>query len=278
MISPTTRWLLTMLALSLALAGPSAAHGGSAASHSDEPTQAPAPAGGAVELRGCFFTTVFVPRPASVLQPVFERPLDLSQTFYGPDPLLGIWGLDCERAKVAGKRVGRVITSLVGVPVALTSAGALPLANNFAHALVRIDTSSRLLARALRRAGLPGKRARAARYRHSLAGAVPSSGRLAIPGRYEIAVSASDLDPTNPHDHLNSFEHQTDDGRVGALTLSSQDAIDRFCFPASGSCSASVGAPRGSALGRLLGGRSAPVRVGFDHEKLARIELVLRGR
>jgi hypothetical protein len=256
--------------VSLAVAASAAAHGGHSA------TQA-ATAAPDVELRNCFLTTVLVPRPAEVLLPVFERPLDLSQTFYGPDPLLGIWGLDCERARVRHKRVGRLIASLVGVPVALTSAGALPLANNFAHALIRIDTSSRALARALRRAGLPGKRSRAARYRHSPPGVVPSSGQLLVPARYEIAVTASDLDPTNPHDHLNSFEHLDDDGEASTLTFSSQDAFDRFCFPASGNCSASIRAPRGSAIGRLLGGDSAPVRVGFDHEKLAQIDIGLSG-
>ena len=269
MISSAVRILLTLL-LSLAAAGSAAAHG---AHHGTQVARADPE----VTLRHCFLTTVLVPRPAEVIQPVFRRPLDLSRTFYGPDPLLGVWGFDCKRAQVAGRRVGRVIASLVGVPVALTSAGAIPLANNFAHALIRIDTSSRVLARALRRAGLPGKRARAARYRHSLPGAVPSSGRLVVPGRYEIAVSASDLDPTNPHDHLNSFERTDDDGDAAALTVSSQDAIDRFCFPASGNCTASIRAPRGSAIGRLLGGRSAPVRVGFDHERLARIDLDLSG-
>jgi hypothetical protein len=269
MISSAARILLTLL-VSLAVAGSAAAHGGHSAAQV-------ATADPEVTLRDCFLTTVLVPRPAEVLRPVFERPLDLSRTFYGPDPLLGIWGLDCERAQVAGKPIGRLITSLVGVPVALTSAGALPLANNFAHALIRIDTSSRVLARALRRAGLPGKRSRAARYQHSPPGVIPSSGQLVVPGRYELAVSASDLDPTNPHDHLNSFEHQDDDRDVAALTFSSQDAFDRFCFPASGNCSASIRAPRGSAIGRLLGGDSAPVRVGFDHEKLGRIDIGLSG-
>jgi hypothetical protein len=258
---------LSALVLSLAFAGSAAAHVGHSAQVGIADPE--------VELRSCFLTTVLVPRPAEVLQPVFERPLDLSRTFYGPDPLLGIWGFDCERAVVEGKRVGRLITSLVGVPTALTSAGAL--ANNFAHALIRIDTNSRVLARALRRAGLPGKRARKARYRHSPPGVVPSSGRLVVPERYKIDVSARDLDPTNPHDHLNSFEHLDDDGDAATLTLSSQDAFDRFCFPAAGNCSATIKAPTGSAIGRLLGGRTAPVRVGFDHEKLAEIDIGLSG-
>ena len=266
MISSAARILLTLL-LSLAFAGPAAAHGG-------DPAAQIATADPEITLRDCFLTTVLVPRPAEVLLPVFKRPLDLSRTFYGSDPLLGIWGLNCKRARVAGRRVGQVVTSLVGVPFTLTSAGALPLANNFAHALIRVDTSSGVLARALRRAGLPGKHARAARYRHSASGVVPSSGRLVVPERYKIAVSASDLDPTNPHDHLNSFEHRSG-GQVATLRLSSQDAIDRFCFPGAGTCSASIQAPRGSAIRRLLGGRSAPVRAGFDHERLARIDVDL---
>ncbi|MGH2714084.1 MAG: hypothetical protein ACRDM7_09425 [Thermoleophilaceae bacterium] len=258
--------------LSMAVAGSAAAHGGHSSSAA---TQVPA-GGPPVKLRGCFLTATFIPRPASILQPVFRRPLDLSQTFYGPDPLLGVWGFDCDGARVAGRRVGRVIASLVAVPVGLTSAGAAQLANNFAHSIIRIDTSSPVLARALRRAGLPGRLVRSARYRHSPRGRVPSSGRLVVPGGYEIAVSASDLDPTNPHDHLNRFEHRGRSGRISSLSLSSQDAADRFCFPASRSCSATVRAPRGSALARLLGGRSAPAVVGFDHEQLARIDLDLR--
>jgi hypothetical protein len=192
--------------------------------------------------------------------------------------LLGIWGLDCERARVAGKRVRGLTASLVGVPVALTSADAVPLANYFAHALIRVDTNSRVLARALRRAGLPGKWARGTRYRHSAPGAVPSRGRLVVPGQYEIAVSASDLDPTNPHDHVNTFEHRAGRGRVATLGFASQDAFDRFCFPEPGRCSASIRAPRHSAIGRMLGGRTAPVRVGFDHQKLARIDIGLSSR
>jgi hypothetical protein len=253
---------------SLAFAGSAAAHGGA---HSAMPRSGH----GAVKLRGCFLTAVLVPRPASVLQPIFRQPLDLSQTFYGSDPLLGIWGLSCDGATVAGRRVGPTVTSLLGVPVALTSPDAVPLANNFGHALIRVDTNSRVLAAALRRAGLPARMAPKARYRHSPPGLLPSRGRLVVPGGYEIAVSASDLDPTNPHDHANRFKH-VGARRAGTMSLAVQNAVDRFCFPEAGTCSASVRAARGSALARLLGGRSAPVRAGFDHEKLPRIDLVLR--
>jgi hypothetical protein len=107
-----------------------------------------------------------------------------------------------------------------------------------------------------------------------------SSGWLPVHPRFRIAFSGGDpfvgasyLDPTN----LNSFEHQSDDGQVVTLRFSSQDAIDRFCFPVAGTCSASIQAPRGSAIGRLLGGRSAPVRVGFAHDRLARIDVDLSG-
>jgi hypothetical protein len=160
--------------------------------------------------------------------------------------------------------------------VELTSPNAVPLANNFGHALIGVDTSSRDFAVALRRAGLPGRVAAKARYRHSRAGAVPSRGRIVVPGRYDVAVAARDLDPTNPHDHANRFEHQRAGRAVSSLNLAIENAIDRFCFPESGSCSVTVRAPRGSALARRLGGRSAKARVGFDHERVRRIDLVLR--
>ena len=267
------RVLLTV-GLSLALAEPAAAHPG--LPHGDAARSIAAAGGTKVKLRDCFLTAVFIPREASVLRPVFHRPLDLSQTFYGPDPLLGVWAMSCEGGRVAGRRVGRVTTSMVGVPDGLTSPDAVPFANNFGHALLRIDTTSRVLARALRRAGLPGRTTPKARYRHSRRGSVPFRGRLLVPGRYGVAVSASDLDPTNPHDHVNRFQHRGLDRRTGTLDLAITNAVDRFCFPDSGTCSATVRAPRGSALARLLGGRSAPVRAGFDHERLPRIDLVLR--
>ena len=267
------RVLLTV-GLSLAVAESAAAHPG--LPHGEAARLLAAAGGTKVTLRDCFLTAVFVPREASVLRPVFQRPLDLSQTFYGPDPLLGVWAMSCEGARVAGTRVGRVTTSLVGVPNDLTSPGAVPLANNFGHALIRIETTSPVLARALRRARLPGRTTPKARFRHSRRGSVPFRGRLLVPGKYGVAVSASDLDPTNPHDHVNRFEHRGADGRTGTLSLAITNAVDRFCFPDGGTCSATIRAPRRSAMARLLGGRSAPVRAGFDHERLPRIALVLR--
>ena len=141
---------LLVLALTLALvaAAPAAAH------HSGLPAgPAAAGPGTKVSLRGCFLTAALVPRKAAALQPFFRRPVDLSMTFYGPDPLLGIWAVSCDGARVAGKPAGRVVASLVSVPTGLTSAGALPLANNFASAIVRVDTTSRPFARALGRQG-----------------------------------------------------------------------------------------------------------------------------
>jgi hypothetical protein len=95
-----------------------------------------------------------------------------------------------------------------------------------------------------------------------------------------MSVSARAEDPTNPHDHINRFEYRAPDGGEAGLGLATADAIDRFCFPASGGCKASARASRGSPFARLLGGRSAAVRVGFDHAKLPRVELRLdrRGR
>lgn len=228
-----------------------------------------------MQLRGCFLTVVLVPRPASALQPLFRRPLDLTRTFYGPDPLLGIWGLRCDEASVERKNVASVILSLVGVPVDLTDPQALPLANNFAHVLVQADTNSPVLAKALRHAKLPAELAPEARYGRSGAGAVPSTGTLVVPGQYSLRVSASELDPTNPHDHVNRFEYRGRGRRVATLDLSITDAFDRFCFVAAGTCSAVVGAPADSLLGCVFGGTSAPVRIGFDHAKIERVDLSL---
>jgi hypothetical protein len=243
------RTALLALALASAVSAPAAAHGGGA--HTARVTGTP------VELRGCFLTAAFAPRPASEL--------DFGMPFYGPDPLVGVWGLRCDGSRVAGRRSGALVISLVGVPVGLTSPGAVPLANNFAHRLLRIDTSSRRLAAAARRAGLPAHLA-AARYRHS-----GLRGRLAVPGSHAVTVGASLPDPTNPHDHANVFESRGG----GALSVAIEDAFDRFCLSPGDGCTATMRAAPGSALARALGGRSAPVRAAFDHDRLARVRMVL---
>jgi hypothetical protein len=234
----------------------------SAAAHSGHVAQV-GPKGSPVKLRDCLLTAVFAPRPASVL--------DFGEPFYGPDPLVGVWALACERARVAGKPAGPLVLSIVGVPVGLTSPSAVPLANNFAHRLLRIHTSSRAFVRAARRAGLPVTLARAARYRHSRGSRIPSSGRLVVPGSHVLAVSASLPDPTNPHDHANLFDH----AGGGSLGLTIDNAFDRFCLTPGDGCSASLQAERGSALARRLGSTSAPVRAAFDHEQLRRVDVVL---
>ena len=206
------RGALAVLALAailgLSAAGSVAAHPGSHAALAPDPTS------GDVKLRGCWLSAAFMPTSAEALQNAFGSPLMLTQTFYGPEPLVGIWGLACDRARVEDRRIERVILSLVGAPTGLTSEGASPLANNFAHALLRADTSSPALAKTLRRAGVPGRLARDARYWHSSAQAVPSTGQLVVPGKYRIDVSASELDPTNPHDHMNSFNSVGRNGRL----------------------------------------------------------------
>ena len=262
-----------LLALAVVLA---LATAGTASAHQGNPAAAAAGPGTKVSLRGCFLTAVFVPRKAAALQPFFRRPLDLGMTFYGPDPLLGLWAFACDGARVAGKPAGSVTASLVSVPTGLTSPEALPLANNFASALVRVDTTSKPFARALEKARLPARLVRKASYRHSPGAAVPWRGRLAVRGSYAVTVRATDLDPTNPHDHANRFDHLAEKGRAGTLTVAIQNALDRFCFPAGGSCTASVKAERGSLVARLIGGREAIVRAGFDHAKLPRVTLVLR--
>jgi hypothetical protein len=238
------RAALATLALALVTAGSAAAHGGHAAGLTGTP----------VKLRDCFLTAAFAPRPAA--------PLDFGMPFYGPDPLVGVWALACDRSRVAGKPSGALVLSLAGVPVGLTSPTAVPLANNFAHRLLRLDTTSRRLVVAARRAGLPAHLARAAGYR---------GGRLVVPGQHTIAVRATLPDPTNPHDHANLFESRGG----GRISLTIEDAHDRFCLTPGEGCTAKLKAARGSTLARVLGTRSAPVRAGFDHDKLARVDLVL---
>jgi hypothetical protein len=244
--------------------------------HGQAPAFPTRPAGDVAEkLSDCRMTVAYVARPAPVLRRAFPEPPDLSERFYGSEPLLGVWALSCERARVAGRRTGRVIVSLVGVPVGLTDDEAPPLANFLAHALLRVDTNSRRIASVLRRAGLPGRLARGARYRHSRARVVPSQGSLVL-GSYRLRVSATRLDPTNPHDHRNRFRYRGPGRRAATVDLSARDAVDRFCFPASRDCSASIRAKRGSSFAQLLGGRSASATVAFDHEPIDRVQLSVR--
>jgi hypothetical protein len=241
------RAVLAALGVALAGAAPAAAHGGHVARVEGTP----------VKLRDCFLTAAFAPRPAA--------PLDFGMPVYGSEPLVGVWALGCDRSRVAGRPDGRVVLSLVGVPVGLTSPGAVPLANNFAHRLLRIDTTSPRLAAVARRAGMPARVTGSASYR---------PGRLVVPGEHALAVKASLPDPTNPHDHANLFE-----ARGGLLSLAIEDASDRFCLTPGQGCSASLKARRGSTLARLLGARTAPIRAAFDHDRIPRVDLVLgRGR
>ncbi len=252
----TRRAIILALAIVLAAAAPAGAH------HSGSQAGTAALRGVPVKLRDCHLTAAFASRPAT--------PLDFGVPFYGSDPLVGVWGLACDRSRVAGRPAGALVLSLVGVPVGLTAPDAVPLANNFAHRLLWLHTNSRPLAAAARRAGLRASVVRA-RYRHSREGRVPSSGRLAVPGSHAIAVSASFEDPTNPHDHANLFERRGG----GALAMTIDNAFDRFCLSPGDGCSASLRAEPGSPLARLLGATSAPVRAAFDHDELRRVDLTL---
>jgi hypothetical protein len=253
----------------LAVAGSAAAHGTTPAllvgGNPD--------AGTGVKLRDCWMTVALAPPPTEALDEVLRPPFEVAEPFYGADALVGIWGLSCDRARFQDRRIKRVIVALVGIPTGVTADGLAPLANNFAHALLRIDTDTRALARALRDRGLPARRARDARFAHSSPDALPSRGELVVPGRYRIEVGASALDPTNPHDHVNRFDHRGRGSRVVSLGLSIDDAFDRFCFVATGDCAASVRAPRRSPLRELLGDGSPPVLGGFDHARIARVDL-----
>jgi hypothetical protein len=245
----------------LTAAAPAAAHVGPHA-----PAAAARPAD-ALTLRGCLMTVALVPRPASALRRALPSLPDLTRTFYGPDPLLAAWALSCRGARIGAAPVGDVVLSALAVPTALTDPRAVPLANNFAHRLIRIDSSARTLALALRRRGLPANLTRRARGRH---------GRVVVPGQYRLTVRAVVVD--QPHDHANRFERPVRGGRPVSLGLETVGAVDRFCFPAAGGCEASVAAVPRSAVGRLVGGAAPAVRVAFEHRKIARLDLPVRTR
>jgi hypothetical protein len=253
----------------LVTAAPASAHGGPhVRAAADRPRDT-------AQLRGCHLTVALVPRPASALRAALPSPPDLTRTFYGPDPLASLWALSCERATFAGARTGRVVLSLVAVPTGLTDRRAVPLANFFAHRLVRVDTDSRALGLALARRGLRVRLARRIRYSAARPGA-RGAARIVVPSQYRLAVRARALD--RRHDHANRFEHVGPDGRRASLGVTAEGALDRFCFPAAGGCSVSLAATPGSQAARLLGGRGPAVRVAFDHEKIARIDLDLGTR
>jgi hypothetical protein len=264
------------LGLGLIAASAAAAH---APGERADPAAAAAAAGGKasskLRLRTCWMTVTFVPRPQDLLESAFGWPVDLSARFYGlPDPLLTTWTLRCKKARSGSTRVARPILSLVAAPSGLTDPSAVPLANNFAHAVVAVDTNRRKLAQRLRRGGLPAKRS-GLRYEHSTPGAVPFSAKVTVPGKYRLAVGASTLDFV--HDHDNTFEYRSPAGRRAVLRLTIKDAIDRFCFVSpAGECQASLRTPQGSPLSEPLGGPSAPVVLGLDHARLPRVDLTLR--
>ena len=110
-----------------------------------------------MKLRGCLLTAAFVPRPASAHADGLPPAADLSQTFYGTDPLLGVWGSPAGGPGSPGGAPDAWSPRWWRCRPADPSPGALPLANNFGHALIGIDASSRALAVALRRAKLPGR-------------------------------------------------------------------------------------------------------------------------
>jgi hypothetical protein len=245
----------------LVVAAPASAHG-------DPPARAAADRPrDAIQLRGCLLTVALVPRPAGALRSALPSPPDLTRTFYGSDPLVSLWGLSCDGARVEGERIGRVVLSLVAVPTGLTDPRAVPLANNFAHRLVRIDSSARTLALALRRRGLPA---------HLSRRAGGGNGRVVVPGQYRLTVRAVVVD--QPHDHANRFERPAHGGRSTSLGLETFGAVDRFCFPSAGGCQASVAAAPRSTVGRLVGSAAPAVRVAFEHRKIARLDLPVRTR
>ena len=182
---------LLVLALTLALvaAAPAAAH------HGGVPAgDAAAGPGTKVSLRGCFLTAALVPRKAAALQPFFRRPVDLSMTFYGPDPLLAIWAISCDGARVAGKPAGTCRR---------LARERADRADQRRRAPAREQLRQRHRARGhhvaavragLREGGLPA-RVTEGPYSHSPAAAVPSRGRLAVRNGYTVTVGRATSTP-----------------------------------------------------------------------------------
>jgi hypothetical protein len=220
-------------------------------------------------------TVMFVPRPEKVLEKALDSSVDLSARFYGQqDPLLTTWTLRCKQARTARREIRRPILSLVAAASGLTDPAAIPLANNFAHAVIAVDTNRRRLAVRLRRAGFPAQRSRL-RYEHSRPEEVPFSAAFEVPGSYGLGVTASTLDLV--HDHDNSFEYRGPGGRRASLRMLIEDAIDRFCFVSSeGGCDAALRTPPRSPLRQPFGGPTAPVLLGLDHARIPEVDLRLR--
>ena len=260
----TLRSAAVSIAAGLAVAGPAAAHGGS----HDDPASKTA-GRGAIQLRGCWMTVALVPRPSTVLEAALLAPGTPAVTAYGDDPMVAIWTLACDRARVGHRRAGRTIVSLVGVPVEQPGGEERLLANDFSHAVVRADTQQPIVAAAMRSAGIRVGLSRGMRYRHSRPGSVPSTAAVIVPGQYRLDVSARSLD--QPHDHLNRFRGAG--GRT--IRLTTTGANDRFCVAAAGDCAAQLAVPSRSALARVLGRPAAQPVIGFDHLRLRRVNLGL---
>jgi len=214
-------------------------------------------------------TVAVVPRPAAALQAALTSPIAPATTAYATDPVVALWALACERGRVERRRIGRSVVALVGVPVKAPAAADTPVANEFTHSLVRADTDHPAVAAALRRRRVPATVAPRIRYRHSPTAVVPAVATLDVPGQYRLAVTAGTLD--RPHDHLNRFDVGGGSAER-SLRLVTSGANDRFCLPASGSCTARVAAPSRSPLRPLLGAASAEPLIAFDHLRLRRVD------
>ncbi|HSJ17679.1 MAG TPA: hypothetical protein VK920_06270 [Solirubrobacterales bacterium] len=261
------------LALTLGLASTAGAHGVADTGSSSQPSAAAAKAGSKLKLRNCWMTVMFVPRPQEVLESALPWQVDLSRSFYGlSESLLTSWSLSCDKAKAMRKKIGKPIMSFAAAPFGVVDEQGVPLASNFAHAVVAVDTNKRKLSKLLRRGGFPAKTGKL-RYEHSDPGAVPFTASLDVPDKYQLGVEASTLDVV--HNHNDTFEYQPPKGKRARMQLEVRNAVDRFCFVAGGDCTAALSTPGGSPLGEAFGGPSAGVFLGLDHALLPKVKLIL---
>jgi hypothetical protein len=210
--------------------------------------------GAAVKLAGCYVTFLGIPTTEAHARRYVPRGYELAglgsatggvaarlEALVDGDPdalgegaLLGVWNLACDRTAVGRARPTPARLSLAGVSIAPRPADVVAdpfkqtgAANVASFYLFKVQTSSRRLASALARRGLPAKRVRRFAYRSTAA-----HDTATVTSRstgYKLTVNAQFDDVVfGPHDHDNQFWYRTGRSAVD-LRLRLHDARDSDC-------------------------------------------------